>query len=60
MLQQFCAGLISEMQSGELMVFNNKQVTCVGARVMGISHDRRATMRQIFYKIDLEQGSALS
>ncbi len=32
----------------------------MGARVMGTSHDRRATMRQIFfiYKIDLEQGSA--
>ena len=39
------------------MIFNNEQVTCVGARVMGTSHDRRATMRQIFCKIDLEQGS---
>ena len=35
MLQGFCAGLMSEMPSAELTIFNNEQVTCVGARVVG-------------------------
>ena len=48
-----CAGLISEMQSGDLTIFNNEQVTCVGARVMGTSHDRRATMRQKIFFVKL-------
>jgi len=33
---------MSEMQSVELVIFNNEQVTCVGAYVMGTSHDRKS------------------
>jgi len=44
---------------GEQTIFKNKQVTCVGARVVGktiIESDHAL----IFYKIDWEQGSAFS
>jgi hypothetical protein len=44
-LQRFCAGLISEMQSVSNMIFNNKQVTCVEAYVMGTSLEEEATIR---------------
>jgi len=37
----------------DLTIFNNEQVTCVGARVMGTSHDRRATMRQKIFFVKL-------
>ena len=36
------AGLISEMRSVNTTIFNNEQVTCVGAHVMGTSHDRKS------------------
>jgi hypothetical protein len=38
----FRDGPTSEMPSVELVIFNNKQVTCVGAHVMGTSHDRKS------------------
>jgi hypothetical protein len=36
------AGLICEMHQSFLTIFNNEQVTCVGAHVMGTSHDRKS------------------
>ena len=52
MLQGFCAGLMSEMPSVDLMIFNNEQVTCVGARVMGKAMiDRERPCPNFFIKL---------
>jgi hypothetical protein len=46
---------------GKKTIFNNKQVTCVGARVVGKAMiEERPCAKDFLYKIDLEQGSALS
>jgi hypothetical protein len=38
----FSDGLASETRPVMLVIFNNEQVTCVGAHVMGTSHDRKS------------------
>ena len=57
----FVLKLASEMRSVALTIFNNEQVTCVGAHVMGTSHDRKSDHALdlfLFIKLILEQGSA--
>jgi hypothetical protein len=56
----FCAGSISETQSMVRKIFNNEQVTCVGARVVGKAMKESDHALIFIYKIDWEQGSAFS
>jgi hypothetical protein len=57
---EFCAGPISEMRSVVRKIFNNEQVTCVGARVVGKAMKESDHALIFIYKIDWEQGSAFS
>jgi hypothetical protein len=48
---------MSETQSVDFAIFNNEQVTCVGAQVMGTSHDRKSDHTpNLFFEINFGVG----